>query len=101
MNTRHAVEPAEGTVVIVGGGIAGLYCARLLAPRFTCTVLEQGEDFGGRIETADLFGFQTDSDYLKERRVKAEFGPMRFELAIQPLFKELVDEFNLEIGPFT
>ena len=70
------------SVAIVGGGIAGLYCAYELGRRhgFEITVYEASSRFGGRIETETLGGY------------KAEFGPMRFELQIQPLVKKLVEE---------
>src|SRR5262249_24467267 len=76
---------------IVGGGITGLYCAWKLAQAGHHVVVYECLDrLGGRIETLDLDGF------------KAECGPMRFECAIQPLFKTLVSEhLGLEFSPFT
>ena len=70
----QSAEPRK-TVTIVGGGIAGLYCANELAKHkgFEVTVLEAASQFGGRIETVQMGPFQ------------AEFGPMRFELGIQLL----------------
>jgi phytoene dehydrogenase-like protein len=68
-------------IAIVGGGIAGLYCAlRLAQDHHRVTVFEALGRLGGRIETRDLAGF------------KAECGPMRFELNIEPFFGELTIE---------
>lgn len=82
---------------MVGGGIAGLYCARQLARR-SCNVvvLETRDRFGGRIETGDLApGPRGPTPF------KAEFGPMRFELELQDRFKALaVDEFKIEFEDF-
>lgn len=69
------------TILIAGGGIAGLYAARELAARddISKIVLLEASParWGGRIETEQLDGFT------------AEFGPMRFEPALQPLFDAL------------
>lgn len=79
------------SVVIVGGGIAGLYCARELARQggHGVTVLETRQEFGGRIETLDLGPF------------KAECGPMRFELPMQPLFHTLCKDLGITFERFT
>ena len=85
-------------VVIVGGGIAGLWCARNLAARgCSVTLLEATERFGGRIETGDLSPGAFDGGEPH----KAEFGPMRFELDIQPLFRGLLTEFGIAAQPFS
>ena len=84
---------------MVGGGIAGLFCARELANHedaFTVEVLEATNRFGGRIETIDL----SPSPAGPSKPHKAEFGPMRFELEIQPLFKQLLEEFAVESAEF-
>jgi len=73
---------------IVGGGIAGLYCAWKLIDKHSVTLYEHQKRLGGRIETHDLKGF------------KAECGPMRFELEIEPLFKELADALQIEFENF-
>ena len=58
-------------VVIVGGGIAGMYCSLRLAQKNQKVALfEQSNRWGGRIETV-LMG--------KGQEFKAEFGPMRYE----------------------
>jgi monoamine oxidase len=77
-------------VVIAGGGIAGLYCARRLAEAgHRLLILESASDrWGGRIETEELDGFL------------AEMGPMRFEPTLQPHFAALCEELGVELLPF-
>ncbi len=76
------------SVAIVGGGIAGLYCALKLAEitSFEITVFEASPRFGGRIETKKMGAFE------------AEYGPMRFETTIEPFLTQLV-EVDLEPEP--
>jgi hypothetical protein len=86
-------EKAKPEIAVVGGGIAGLYCAReLLGGGSGCAVslFESGGRVGGRIETesTDMDGFT------------AEFGPMRFERELQPLFDELCASLDIELDPF-
>jgi phytoene dehydrogenase-like protein len=90
-------------VAVVGGGIAGLYCARELARRDVdeIIVLERLREFGGRIETGDLRGFVGDASTTTRPVFKAEFGPMRFEPKLQPLFDQLRKELGVTFGPFT
>ncbi len=79
------------SVAIVGGGIAGLFCADRLAQEygFEITVFEASPRFGGRIETPKMGGFN------------AEFGPMRFEPTIQPMLDEMVTKrFHLAYESF-
>jgi monoamine oxidase len=77
------------SIAIVGSGIAGLYCAQQLARRgHRVTIFEQLPRIGGRIETLTLDG------------IECECGPMRFELAIQPMLKQLADELGIEFSPF-
>jgi hypothetical protein len=73
---------------IVGGGIAGLYCARELGANHEVTVFETLGRLGGRIETVPLGGFN------------AECGPMRFELGTQPLIKKLIGSLDIETKTF-
>ena len=78
------------SIAIVGSGIAGLYCARSLAQRgHRVTIFEALPRIGGRIETLDLEG------------IECECGPMRFELAIQPMLKQLADDLGIRFSPFT
>jgi monoamine oxidase len=95
-----ASTPAGNTVAIVGGGIGGLYCARELAAR-GCHVelFEQSDRFGGRIETGYL---EPGPDGRGTPPFPAEFGPMRFELELQPLLDGLLrKDYNLKTKPFS
>src|SRR5262249_42389799 len=77
------------STAVVGGGIAGLYWARRLAERgHRVTIFEELPRIGGRIETLDLEGME------------CECGPMRFELAIQPMLRQLADELQIRFSPF-
>jgi len=77
------------SIAVVGGGIAGLYCARQLADRgHRVTIFEGLPRVGGRIETVTL------------ENMECECGPMRFELAIQPMLKRLADELGIRFSPF-
>ena len=85
-------------MIVVGAGIAGLYCARELAARdCTVEVLELTDRWGGRIETGRL---TPGKDGQNSQPFPAEFGPMRFELEIQPLFRQLLDDYRFNPGPF-
>jgi phytoene dehydrogenase-like protein len=78
-------------VGIVGGGIAGLYTAWMLARdrETVVSIYETRPVFGGRIETVNMAG------YL------AECGPMRFEPGIQPLLSDLVTRLDLRFEDFS
>jgi monoamine oxidase len=79
-------------VVIVGGGIAGMYCSLRLAQKNQKVALfDRSNRWGGRIETV-LMG--------KGQEFKAEFGPMRYEEKRQKLLKNLLNELKLEYAPF-
>jgi hypothetical protein len=76
--------PVRKSVGIVGGGIAGLYCARELAKdrSYVVSVYETRDQWGGRIETVLLDGYP------------AEFGPMRFEPPLQTSLTDLCRELG-------
>jgi hypothetical protein len=100
--TEGAAAPDENrSAIVVGGGIAGLYCARELAARgLRVILLEARDQLGGRIETVDLRGF-LGSTLGKTPCFKGECGPMRFERSLQPLFFALCEELGIEFEPFT
>lgn len=79
-------------IVIVGGGITGMYCAYKLANENNNEIhlLELNDKLGGRIET-----YKT-----KNGSFNAEFGPMRFEEKLQPKFVQLVKDLELEFVKF-
>lgn len=77
---------------IVGGGITGLYCAWWLLendPYHHIQLFDVLDRLGGRIETKRFGGF------------KAECGPMRFELEIEPLLRQLSGDLEIQFVPFT
>ncbi len=78
-------------IVIAGGGVSGLYCARRLADAgHKILMLEASSDrWGGRIETEDMDGFI------------AEYGPMRFEPTLQPRFAQLCAELGVGLVDFS
>jgi Flavin containing amine oxidoreductase len=88
-------------VVVVGGGIGGIYCARELAKRgYSVTLLEIRPYLGGRIETLDLRGFSGPTALTRRPAFKGECGPMRFELALQPRFGALCDDTGIKLADF-
>ena len=91
------------SVIIVGGGIAGLYCAYELAAKYhkkRVAVLEIRSEFGGRIETGDLRGFVQTTPATRPT-FKAEFGPMRFEFPMQLRLEQLLKDLGITVGDFT
>lgn len=55
---------AEGNVIIVGGGLSGLCCARRLHQAgITCTVLEASDAVGGRVRSDFVDGFILDRGF--------------------------------------
>lgn len=88
-------ESSRQRVAVVGGGIAGLYAAyRLgLAGRLV-TVLEQGDRWGGRIESVHL-------PSRNGHAFVAEFGPMRFEPELQRELLRLAEHLEIEFVPFS
>ena len=50
--------------VIIGGGVAGLTCARVLAEhQLSCTILERSTRPGGRIKSDLVGGFRLDHGF--------------------------------------
>lgn len=107
-----AAEESE-KIAIVGGGIAGLYCAYILGKQGKrVTLFEATGRFGGRILTVRLL--QPDAhkaeikaivpngerdlsakDY-KKLEFYAEFGPMRVELDKQILLRGLFEHLDIK-----
>jgi phytoene dehydrogenase-like protein len=85
----------ERSVVIVGGGIAGLYSAYLLGQLgLQVELFEASDRFGGRIESErfDLGGGDT---------FIAEFGPMRFEVDLQDRLRRVCFHLGIAFDPFS
>ena len=75
-------------LVVVGGGIAGLYCCLHAPAGLRIALLEATHRIGGKIETVPMEGFQ------------AEYGAMRFDPLHQPMVGELLRDLHLETEPF-
>ncbi len=64
MTSPTAGAEPDVDVVVVGGGLAGLACARRLAAAgVTVTVLEAGDAVGGRVRTDVVDGFRLDRGF--------------------------------------
>jgi len=76
-------------VVVVGGGIAGLYCCYHLARAGKRVRLyEASHRLGGRIESCTF-----------DDELYADFGPMRIEPACQALLGALMDKLEFQTAP--
>jgi hypothetical protein len=96
-------EPSED-IAIVGGGIAGLFCAYILAQHNKSVWLfEASKRLGGRIRTLrlDKDNKELHSSTWKKATLEfyAEFGPMRIELEVQLLLKALLTELGITDKP--
>jgi phytoene dehydrogenase-like protein len=70
-------------VCIVGAGLAGLACARLLVRQgVECRVLEAGDDVGGRVRTDAVDGFLLDRGY---QVVLTQFPELHHQLDVPAL----------------
>ncbi len=56
--------PTQPDVLIVGGGLAGLCCARALHEKgISFQILEQSDAIGGRVRTDEVFGYLLDRGF--------------------------------------
>lgn|GEM_PF-6386675 len=70
----------ECDLAVVGGGVAGMYCAMHSARDRRVALFEGSHCFGGKLETVSMLGFD------------AEYGVMRFDPIRQFRIGELIDE---------
>lgn len=76
-------------VVVVGAGLAGLSCARLLTGAgYDVTVIEASDGVGGRVRTDDVDGFRCDRGF-------------QILLTAYPETQEQLDEEALDLRRFT
>lgn len=94
-------DPTTKEIAIIGGGIAGLFCALILQQQGkSFSLFETSARLGGRIRTLRLDKENkplTEKDWGGNLEFYAEFGPMRVELERQLLLKALLQ--HLEIKP--
>ena len=97
MNLQRIAAPGSSDmdVAIVGGGIAGLYCAYKLRYKKRFWLFEATERIGGRIWSTRILDGKPatgvfDSTRLKDLDFCAEFGPMRIELEQQQCLSDLL-----------
>ena len=77
-------------IIIVGGGISGLYAAyKLMLYNHDITILEKAGELGGRIST----------EYYQNHIL--ENGPMRFEPSLQQEFDKLIQDLDVPIEDFS
>jgi len=84
-------------VAIIGGGIAGMYCAHQLRTSalaktsnpVSIGLFEATDRLGGRICTRTVVNDRDEPEFF------AEFGPMRIEPAHQALLAELLNELDI------
>lgn len=86
-------------VAIVGGGIAGLYCALVLQRQgYQARIFETANRLGGRIRTVRLDENynELDKSWTKDKlNFYVEFGPMRLELDKQKLLAGLLADLGI------
>jgi Flavin containing amine oxidoreductase len=83
------------SIVIVGGGIAGLYAAYLLGRlNYFVQVFERSDRWGGRIHS-EVFEVEGGENFV------AEFGPMRFEAHLQDRLRRLCFHLGIDFESFS
>ncbi|WP_020561834.1 flavin monoamine oxidase family protein [Methylosarcina fibrata] len=82
------MKAAEYDLAVVGGGVAGLYCAMHAPPEWKVALFEGSHRFGGKLETVAMHGFD------------AEYGAMRFDPVRQVRLGQLIRELGVETQPF-
>lgn len=83
------------SIVIVGGGIAGLYAAYLLGRlNYSVQVFERSDRWGGRIHS-EVFEVEGGENFV------AEFGPMRFEAHLQERLRRLCFHLGIAFESFS
>ena len=94
------------SVVVVGAGLAGLNCARILHSQgFDVTVLEKSDRVGGRIKTDVIDGFRLDHGFqvinpaYSELRGIVSTNDFNFQ-ALQPGFEIHINGKNFLVGDF-
>jgi monoamine oxidase len=85
----------DRSIVIVGGGIAGLYAAYLLGLlKYDVQLFEMDNRWGGRIDSR-VFKLDGADSFI------AEFGPMRFEARLQERLRRLCFHLGIDFEPFS
>jgi monoamine oxidase len=82
------MRAAEYDLAVVGGGVAGLYCAMHAPPGWKVALFEGSHRIGGKLETVAMQGFD------------AEYGAMRFDPVRQYRLGKLIEELGVETQPF-
>ncbi len=81
----------RGKIAIIGTGIAGLTCARLLSRKYEVRVLEQAERIGGHTATKDVT--------VGGRRFAVDTGFIVYNDWTYPNFIALMDELGIKGSP--
>ena len=85
----RAASSTDAEVVVVGGGVAGLACARTLSKKgVSVRVIEAADEVGGRVRTDVVEGFKLDHGFqifltsYPEARAVLDYD----ELQLQPFY---------------
>lgn len=98
MSADVATKPGrkDQSIVVVGGGIAGLYAAYLLGRLGQEVQLFEvsTNHWGGRIDS-QRYALDGEHDFI------AEFGPMRFEIDLQQRLRRLCFHLDIDFESFS